>query len=140
MTLENDDVRKIVTWVVDEGLSTKQAAKDFDVSQRRIQQLAKKYRETGKIPMLKKRGRKSNREYSERLINLVKRKWKKYRMGAVAIADLLRDKHDIKVDNNVVHMILLENNMAKENDNKKGRKKPWVRLLGTCSEKYQNFR
>ncbi|MFW6376256.1 MAG: hypothetical protein ACOCZJ_03760, partial [Thermoplasmatota archaeon] len=76
---------------------------------------------------MKKRGRKSNKEYSERLINLVKRKWKEYRMGAVAIADLLQDKHDIKVDNNVVHMILLENNMAKENDNKKGRKKPWVR-------------
>ncbi len=58
MGLNNEEVRKIVSWVEDQGLSSEQAGKDFDISQRRIQHLAKKCRETGEIPKLKKRARK----------------------------------------------------------------------------------
>ncbi len=127
MGLSNDDIQKIISWVVDHGLSTAYAADKFDVSQRRIQQLVKEYKDTGEVPSLKKRGRKPYREYSDEIIDLIKRCWKKHRMGAVAIAERLRENHGVKIDNNFVHMILLENNMARENDNKKGRKKPWIR-------------
>jgi len=127
MALTNENVRKIVSWVVDHGLSTNHAAEEFGVTQRRIQQLVRKYRETGKIPELKKRGRKKSREYSDDVIKRIKEIWKKFRMGAVAIAERLRERHGVKIDNNKVHDVLLENNMARENDNKKGRKKPWVR-------------
>ncbi|MFP4142787.1 MAG: IS481 family transposase, partial [Thermoplasmata archaeon] len=127
MTLTNVQVKKMVMWVVDQGLSTNQAAEDLDVCQRRIQQLTQEYRETGNIPKLKKQGRKKTREYSEELIEQIKKIWKKFRMGAVAIAERLRERHGVKIDNNKVHNVLLENNMARENDNKKGRKKPWVR-------------
>jgi len=127
MTLEDDDVRKIVTWVVDKGLSTEQAAKDFDVSQRRIQQLAKKYRETGKIPMLKKRGRKPYADYPEDIEERIIQASEEFQMGATLIAKYLRKKDDVKIADSKVHEVLLENNMARENDNKKGRKKPWVR-------------
>ncbi|MGM0405843.1 MAG: hypothetical protein ACQEQM_06860 [Thermoplasmatota archaeon] len=122
------------------GLSTAYAADKFDVTQRRIQQLVKEYKDTRKTPTLKKRGRKSYREYSDEIVDLIKRSWKKYRMGAVAIAERLREEHEVKIDNNFVHMIMLENNMARENDNKKVRKKPWIRLLGTRSENRRNFK
>ncbi len=134
MTLEDDDVRKIVTWVVDEGLSTEQVTKDFDVSQRRIQQLVKKYRETGKIPMLKKPGRKPYADYPKDIEERIIQTSKEFQMGATLIAKYLRKKDDVKIADSKVHEVLLENNMARENDNKKGRKKPWVRLLGTRSE------
>jgi len=134
MALNNENVRKIVSLVVDHGSSTSYAAEKFGVTQRRIQQLVRKYRKTGRIPKLKKRGRKKSREYSDDVIKRIKEIWKKFRMGAVAIAERLRERHGVKIDNNKVHEVLLENNMARENDNKKGRKKPWVRLLGTRSE------
>ncbi len=127
MGLSNDDVEKIISWVVKNGLSTEYTAEEFGVSQRRIQQLVQEYRESKRVPKLKKRGRKPYREYSEDLVKKIKQIWKKFRMGAVAIATRLRERHDIKIDNNKVHEILLENNMARENDNKKGRKKPWIR-------------
>ena len=127
MALTNENVRKIVSLVVDHGSSTSYAAEKFGVTQRRIQQLVRKYRKTGRIPKLKKRGRKKSREYSDDVIKRIKEIWKKFRMGAVAIAERLRERHGVKIDNNKVHEVLLENNMARENDNKKGRKKPWVR-------------
>ncbi len=123
MGLSNEDVQKIIAYVTKHGLSTQYAADKYEVSRRRIQQLVKEYKNTGEMPTLKKRGRKPRTIDSEDTTELVKRYWKKYRMGAVAIAEMLRARKGIKIDNNLVHKILLENNMARENDNKKGRKK-----------------
>ena len=72
MALNNENVRKIVSLVVDHGSSTSHAAEKFGVTQRRIQQLVRKYRKTGRIPKLKKRGRKKSREYSDDVIKRIK--------------------------------------------------------------------
>lgn len=44
-------------------MDTALIAEQFDVSRRHIQQLAKGYRETGKIPTLEQRGRSTYAEY-----------------------------------------------------------------------------
>ncbi len=55
MKLSQDDVEKIVVRVVDYGLSTGFVARQFGVTRRRVQQLMKHYRETGEVPVLKKK-------------------------------------------------------------------------------------
>ncbi len=127
MGLNNEEVRKIVIWVEDQGLSVEQAAEDFDVSERRIRQLTQEYRETGKVPKLKKRGRKPYSDYPDDIKERIIQAGKKLGTGANTVAQYLRKKEGIKIRDIRVHQVLLENNMAKENENKKGRKKPWVR-------------
>ncbi|MEM4067671.1 MAG: hypothetical protein QXV17_12520 [Candidatus Micrarchaeaceae archaeon] len=49
---------------------------------------------------------------------------KLYKSGTTLIFRILRKKYRIKIGNNKVHPILLEANIAKEEKNKKKRKKP----------------
>ena len=51
--------RKKIRWIIRHcaelrDISTKEAADIYNISQRRVQQLLKQYRETGEIPVLKK--------------------------------------------------------------------------------------
>ncbi len=127
MGLSNEDVRKIIAYVTKHGLSTRYAADKYDVSRRRIQQLIKEFNDTGEIPTINKRGRKPRMDYPDNIEERVIQTWKKLHVGATSIAKYLREKDGIKIADIKVHEILLENNMARENDNKKGRKKPWIR-------------
>ena len=127
MKLTQEDVDKLVRRVVDYGLRTAFVAEQFGVTQRRVQQLVKHYRETGKPPVLKRPGRKPCSRYSENLRNEVLWAKAKLKCSATGIAAYLRRNKGIKVDNNVVHKILLEEGLAVEEPNKKGRKRPWVR-------------
>lgn len=124
--LDAISVRKIVRNVVHYGVSTKEMARKYGVSERRIQQLCKEYRETGNIPFPKKVGRK-RKEYDEEIKRKILKTAKKYRCGAVKLSRILRKKYGIKLDHNKVQEILRVNGMAKEDEKKRKRKKPWVR-------------
>ena len=67
MKLTQEDVDKLVRRVVDYGLRTAFVSEQFGVTQRRVQQLVKRYREIGKPPVLKRPGRKPCSRYSENL-------------------------------------------------------------------------
>ena len=84
----------------------------------------------GEIPKLKKPGRKRSRKYGKREEEIIVEYAKKYRLGATGIANLLRRKRGLKVDNNYVHKVLKMKGLAREEKNKKGRKRPWVRYDG----------
>ncbi len=127
MKLSQDDVEKIVVRVVDYGLSTAFVAGQFGITQRRVQQLVKHYRETGEFPVLRRPGRKSYARYPENLRDEVLWAKAKLKCSATGIAAYLRKNRGIRVDNNLVHQILLEEGLAVEEPNKKGRKRPWVR-------------
>ena len=127
MGLSNEDVRTIIRLIDDYEMSTRYAAERFGVTQRRIQQLVKEYRDTGTVPRLKRQGRNPYASYPDDIEERVRRAWMKLHMGAGAIAAYLRARDGIRIDNNRVHEILLEHMMARENDNKKGRKTPWIR-------------
>lgn len=127
MSLSEKDISRIVVRIVDYGMNTKYVANQFDVSRRRVQQLAKRYRETKEIPKLSKRGRPSRTDYPMDLEDRVKRTKKKLRVGAVGIGHYLRKRFDIHAGNDVIHRILLDNGFVKENPNMRVRKKPWIR-------------
>lgn len=127
MKLTQKAVKHIVKDVVNHGLNTKSVARLFKISQRRVQQLLKEYKETGIIPKLHRSGRKPYRIYPLNFEKLVIRTYNKTKSSASIIAKIIREKHSIPVSNNKVHDILKANGMAHEDKNKQVRKKPWIR-------------
>jgi putative transposase len=109
------------------GLSSAFIASQFNVSKRRIEQIWKYFKDNGSYMPLNKQGRKPYRKENKNLNVKILNLKKKHKFGATYIAKLLRDKHNIKISNNYVHNLLLVNNMALENKNKKKRRKPWIR-------------
>jgi putative transposase len=113
MKLDGDGVERIVLRVVKYGLSTGFVAGQFGVSQRRVEQLVKEYKETGLIPVLNHPGRKPYAEYPGDLRDEILRAKAKLRYGASGVGHYLRKARGIKVDNNRVHAILLEEGYGK---------------------------
>jgi transposase len=110
--------------VVGYGLSTGFVAEQFGVSQRRVQQLAKHYREAGEVSVLRRPGGKLSSNH-ENLRDVVLWAKQKLKCSATGIAAYLCEKRGIRVDNNLMHKILLEEDLAVEEPNKKVRKQPW---------------
>ena len=63
-------------------------------------------------------------ENSENLIIAVQ---KEQRLGARRIERILKIKHGKHIPHNRIHQVLLKNGLAKENKNKKKRRKAWIR-------------
>jgi len=61
--LEQDDVDRICRLVIDHDLNTQYVADRYDIGRRRVQQLAKEYRETGEVSTVETPGRKPYAEY-----------------------------------------------------------------------------
>ena len=88
--------QKKIGWIVRHcaelrDYSTKEDAEIYGISQRRVQQLLKEYRETGEIPVLKKNRRPKTHltEEQERIIEEV---WKETRVGAMSKVASLRSR------------------------------------------------
>ena len=131
--LEQDDVTRICQRVVDHGLDTQFVADQFEISRRRVQQLAKEYRDSGDIPQIETPGRKPYAEYPDDLEERVLEIHQTLAQGAVAVAHVLRVRDGLTIDNNVVHEILQEHEHVTENPRKQGRRRPWVRFERTYS-------
>ena len=126
--LDQEDVTRICQRVVDHGMETGLVAEQFEISQRRVQQLVKEYRDSAEIPQLETPGRKSYGTYPVDLEDRILELRQRLGAGAVAIAHILRVRDDISIDNNRVHAILEEAEHVSENPNKQGRRRPWVRF------------
>ena len=63
MKPDQDDVTQIRQRVVDYDVDTVLVAEQFEISQRRVQQLAKEYRDSGEMPQLETLGREPYAEY-----------------------------------------------------------------------------
>jgi len=125
--LNEYDVQCIVRDVVEHGQSASYIARLYGISRQRVYQLCKHYRETNKIPVLKPPGRKRYRGYPAWLGSTIEESHKRYGIGATLLAQMLRFRYDMKIDNNYVHEILLLRGLAMEDPKKKKRRKPWIR-------------
>lgn len=109
-------------------MDTAYVADQFDITRRRVQQLAKSYRDTDQIPTLETPGRNPYADHPPDLEDRVLRLRDELNLGAVAIAHVLRKRDGVQVDNNKVNEILLRHGEAHVNKNKQGRRRPWVRF------------
>jgi putative transposase len=128
MKLAQDDATRICKRIVDHGMDTGLVAEQFEISQRRVQQLAKEYRETGEIPQLETPGRRPYADYPDDLENRVLDLHQRLGAGAVVIAHVLWVRDGLSIANNRVHEILQEHDHVTENPTKQGRRRPWVRF------------
>lgn len=131
MKLDNEKAKTIVMRVVEYKLPTKLVAKQFCVSQRRVQQIVKEYQFTKDPPKLRKSGRCPYGVYPVNLIGEIQKAWEVTRAGAPAVATYLRKKKGISIDNRLVNEILKEMGKSIESPNKRIKKKDWIRFERT---------
>jgi putative transposase len=126
--LDQDDVTRICQRVVDHDMDTALVAEQFEITRRRVQQLAKEYRDNGKVPQLETPGRRPYAEYPTDLEQHILELCQRLGAGAEAIAHVLRVTDGLSIATNRVHAILQEHKHVTENPNKQGRRRPWVRF------------
>jgi putative transposase len=123
--LNKTKVRKIIKQK-QYGLPSKLIARQLGFSKRRINQVWKYYEDTGKLLEIKKSGKEKDRLPTKEEIDLILKIQKEQGCGARIIGKILRRKYNKHVGNNLIHMVLLENQLATPNENKQKRRKPWV--------------
>ncbi|HHF56040.1 MAG TPA: hypothetical protein ENL42_03895, partial [Thermoplasmatales archaeon] len=79
--LTDKAIRWIVKHVENNDVKTRQAASIYGVSMRRIQQLVKEYRETGRVPQLTKR-RRPKTYLTEEQKEIIDKVWSETKVGA----------------------------------------------------------
>lgn len=128
MKLDQEDITRICKRVVDHDVDTAIVADHFEISRRRVQQLAKEYRDTDEIPSVETPGRDPYADHPEDLHERVLELHQRLGAGAVVIAHVLRVTDDLSIANNRVHEILQEYERVTENPKKQDPRPPWVRF------------
>ena len=123
-----------VKYIIDQmeiGRSTKDIAFEMNISPRWAQKLYARYCDTKKIPVLGKPGR-PKKIVHDHIKQIVIDYYREYRCGAAELEIIIKLTHRIHISHNVIHSILVKNNMA-ANQKNKGKKKKWIRYERTHS-------
>ena len=118
-----------IPWIIRQkrnGTATKDIARDMKVSTRRVQQILKEYRETGKEPNLGENIGRPTKPYDEDEAQIVKETHERYRFGARMLEPVIRKQYKVRISHNRIHMYLKSQGLAQENQKKQKRRK-WVR-------------
>jgi len=107
-------------------VSTKEIARDLKVSQRRVQQIIKIYKETGQEPVLGEKVGRPAKAFDENEAEAVRKAHAYYRFGARMLEPIISKQYKICISHNRIHMYLKEQGLAQEDKNKQKRRK-WVR-------------
>ena len=110
-----------------EGLSSYKVKKQFGISERRVNQLWKEYRETEEIPVIGKRVGRPVKQISDEEREVVKAAFKTYRMSASLLEPLIRRDYERHIPHNRIHKILLEAGLANKQKHVYIRKRKWIR-------------
>jgi len=105
---------KAIKWIIREkekGTPTRTIAEIEGISTRRVNQIYKQYKETGKIPKLRKSGR-PRKELSEEEIKSIKEAYEEYRCNAVVLQKILKES-GYNISKNKIHEVLKMLNYAK---------------------------
>jgi transposase len=109
-------------------MDTGLVAEHFEISRRRVQQLAKQYRDNSEIPELETPGRTSYAESPDDLEERVLELHRQLDVGAAAIAHILRNRDELSIATNRVHERLQAPEHVTDTPTKQGRQRPWVRF------------
>ena len=106
-----------------EGCTTYQARKIARVSVRRVNQVWKEYKETGKIPEVGKTNGRPSKSFEKLEIEMVKESYTKYRVSAATLEKLIERDYSRHIGHNRIHKIMLMLKLAKKKSNRDIRKK-----------------
>jgi putative transposase len=99
----------------------------LDVTARRFRQIYREYSATGNIPAIGKNLGRPTKECPDEHRKIILDKYEKYRLNALYLESVIYAEDGIRIPHNTIHRILKENGMAKDDEKKKGRRKPWIR-------------
>lgn len=122
--LNNKKVRYIIKHV-EKGEPTAKFSTIYTISQRRIQQLHKQYKLTGKIPTLNKPGR-TKKQIPNETIALILNEYQQQPCNALLLEKIIFAKHRLRIPHNTIHMVLKRSGLAR-NEPKKQKQRKWVR-------------
>ncbi len=120
--------QKKIRWIVkryEDGMPTSEIAFLMNVTERRIRQIIQSYKEKGRLPGLKKPGRK-RRELTLEEKEIIMEAYEKYKFGARLLERILDERYGVHIPHNKIHEFLKEKGIAQENKNKQ-KKRKWVR-------------
>jgi putative transposase len=121
--------KKRIRWLVNQkkkGESSDAIAKNMKLSKRRVEQIWKEYRETGKDPSVGKNLGRPEKPITKNEAEIIKHAFDCYKFGARMLEPVLNGFYNIHVPHNRLHTHMLSEGLAIENEKKKKRRK-WVR-------------
>jgi len=119
---------KKIRWIIrqlNKNTPVKEIAAVMRVTERRIYQLQKQYRETGQIPELKRAGKKP-KPIERKTEEIILKAYKTYKLSPVILEKLIERDYSIHVLHNTIYKVMLKHNLVEESMNKKKQRK-WVR-------------
>ncbi|KAF5430919.1 Transposase [Candidatus Methanophagaceae archaeon] len=120
--LTDKKIKWAVKQVINNGESTGMVAAIYGVSRRRIQQLVKYYRETGKYPMLDKK-RRPKTHLSDDEKRIIEDAYNESFLGARLLRYHIQKHYKRNISHNKVHQHLLEVGLARPNRKKQKKRK-----------------
>ena len=102
--------QKKIRWIIkryDERMPVSEIAFLTNVTERRIRQIIQSYKEKGRIPMIKKPGRK-RRKLTQDEKEIIMKAYKKYKFGARLLERVLDERYGVHIPHNKIHEFLKE--------------------------------
>ncbi len=115
-------IRLGINWVLKNGESTGDVANNLEVSQRRIQQLVKQFKETGEYPVLNPK-RRPKTYLSEEQKKIIKKAYSESYFGARLLRHHIKKRYNQNIPQNKIHEYLLEVRLAKPDPKKQKKRK-----------------
>ncbi len=129
--LTNKKIKWAVNQVITGKKSTKSVANIYKVSQRRIQQLVKIYKDTGEYPQLKM-NRRPRTYLTDEQKEIIEKAYKESHLGARLLRHHIKRYYGVSIPQNKIHSYLKKRGYAKP-DPKKQRKRKRCRYERTHS-------
>lgn len=108
------------------GESSDTIGKDMKISKRRVNQVWKEYNETGKEPIIGNNLGRPKKPISVEESEIIKKAFNRFKFGARMLEPVIEGIYNIHIPHNRLHMHMLSEHLAIEDDRKKKRRK-WVR-------------
>jgi putative transposase len=120
--LSDKKIKWSINQVVKKGESTGSIAAIYGVSRRRIQQLVKTYKETGRYPSLSMK-RRPRTHLTEEERGIIEEAYRESFLGARLLRYHIRKRYGRNISHRKIHEYLLERGYAKPNPRKQGKRR-----------------
>jgi putative transposase len=88
------------------GVTTEEIARDIKISQRRVQQIIKEYKETWLEPVLGEKVGRPRKPFLEKEAEVIRAAHARYRFGARMLETVIRKQFKVCISHNRIHMYL----------------------------------
>ena len=105
----------------------KYLASHLKITSRRFRQLNFKYNSSGEVPDIGRNIGRPKKIIPKEHEELIQQTFKKYNLNALYIEKVIFAENHIRIPHNTIHKVLMSKGLAKEEPNKKKRRKDWIR-------------